>query len=145
MPVNSFNVGRDIAFAIYDNNQQAIVSFSIVTGFERKQEMKEIKVDGLDGVVRYAFLPNGWKGSIEIDRANNSVDRFFATMEALYYSGANVLGGTIQETITEADGTITQFRYERVAFHLSEAGNWKGDAAVKMKIEIAASFRKLVG
>lgn len=144
MPVNSFNVGRDVSFNIYDTNSQSIVSFSIVTGIDRKAEMSEVKVKGIDGIVRHAFIPDGWRGTIEVDRADASVDNWFAYLEELYFSGRNVLGGNIQETITEVDGSISQWIYDRVAFKLTDAGAFKGDSAVKMKIEFAGSRRRRV-
>jgi hypothetical protein len=50
----------------------------------------------------------------------------------------------ITETITEVDGSISQWRYEGVMFAMPEHGNWKGDAKVSQRLEWCASFRKLV-
>lgn len=144
MPVNDFNVGRDLTFDIFDPNDGGVIEFKTITGFERKQEASEVKVKGIDGIVRYGYLPDGWSFSMELARAGNEVDDYFTRLENLYYGGQNVLSGQITETITEVNGTISQYRYERVVMQLSDAGSVKGDAEVKMKIDGKASRRRKV-
>lgn len=144
MPTSDFNVGRDVQFTFFDNNAQAIVSFDIVVGFDKKQESAEVKVKGIDGICRYAYLPDGWKGTLEIDRADRTADDYFARLEDMYYEGKTVLNAQITETINERDGTISQYRYERVVAKLSDAGKAEGDKPIKMKIDWAASRRRIV-
>lgn len=144
MPVNDFNVGRDITFDIFDPNTGGIIEFKTITGFERKQETSEVKVKGIDGIVRYGYLPDGWSFSLELARAGTEIDDYFTQLENLYYGGKNVLSGQITETVTEIDGNISQYVYERVVMHLSDAGAVKGDAEVKMKIEGKASRRRKI-
>lgn len=144
MPVNNFNVGRDVAFDLFDANTRQIIRPSIVTGFDSKQMTQRVQVKGLDGVVRFAELPEGWEGTIELERGDSVLDDFIANQEASYYQGANVLAGQITETITEKDGSVTQYRFEGCAFKLSDGGSWKQDAAVKMKLDWVASKRRKV-
>jgi len=142
MPVGDFNVGRDVTFSIADGNTAVpILQFSIVTSFDRKAEMVEIKVKGIDGVCRYFYLPDGWKGSIELERAGPEADDFFSTLEQLYYDGRTVLWGQIIETIQEVGGNISQYRWTRVTMKLSDAGKLEGDKSIKIKIDWAASRR----
>jgi hypothetical protein len=144
MPVNDFNVGRDVTFTIFDKNGGVIVDFNIITGFDRKQKTNEIKVKGIDGTIRYAFTPDGWEGTIELDRADSNADAYFAQLEELYFSGANVLAGQITETTTEVSGNITQFRYERTVMAFDDAGKIEGDKEIKLKIKWAASRRRKI-
>lgn len=144
MPVNNFSVGRDIALDIYDRNSQAVIKVAQITGFDAKQRTTRVEIKALDGVVRFLEIPQGWEGSMDLERANNLLDDFIATLETVYYSGGNVLSANITETITEPDGTISQYRFEGCIFKLSEGGSWKGDAAVKQKLDFAASKRKKV-
>ena len=144
MPVNDFNIGRDVTFTVFDKNQNAIVDFNIVDKFDRKQKTNEIKVKGIDGIVRYAFTPDGWEGTIELVRADSGVDVYFAQLEELYYSGQNVLAGQITETITEVNGGLSQFRYERVVMAFDDAGTIEGDKEIKLKIKFAASRRRVI-
>lgn len=141
MPINGFNVGKDVQININrpDGSQ---VSFSIVTSFEAREITKGIESKGIDGIDRYGEIPSGWEGSIEIDRGNVNMDALFDYLEGLYYSGQNVPGGTITETITEADtGAISQWRFTGVAFKLDEHGSFKGDQKVSQKLSWKASRR----
>lgn len=142
MPINGFTIGRDVSLTF--NLPQGPVTFSNLTGFTRRQISTRIESKGLDGVDRYGEIPSGWEGSIEIDRANANMDRAFAALENLYYSGQNVPGSTISETITEVDGTITAFRYDDIAFKFTNAGDARGDAKVVQTSDWVASRRRLL-
>lgn len=142
MPINGFTIGRDIAINI--TMPQGPVRFSNVTGFTKKQNSTAIDSKGLDGTDRFGEIPSGWEGTIEIDRANSNLDRAFAYLEGLYYAGQNVPSSSISETITEADGSVTQFRYTGVAFKFDNAGDAKGDTKVTQTFSWKASRRRLV-
>lgn len=139
MPVNGFTIGRDVAVDI--NMPQGPVRFSNVTGFEAKPMQSGIESKGLDGTDRFGTIPGGWQGSIDIDRANANVDIVFDQLEVLYYSGQNVPAGSITETITEPDGSITQWRYIGVAWTYEEHGSFQGDQKVSQKASWKASRR----
>jgi len=140
MPVNNFNVGRDVTLQIvgYDGTIQ---NFTLQTSFDGKQETHQIKVLGMDGTVRFLELPAGWTGSMAFDRQDSSLDVYFANLESGYYSGVNAQAATITETIAEVDGSTTQWRYTGVVFRLDDAGSWKGDSQVNMKMSWSASRR----
>jgi hypothetical protein len=142
MPVGGFTIGRDVSIII--NMPQGPVKFSNVTGFTKQQISTGIESKGLDGVDRFGEIPSGWQGTIEIDRANNNLDLAFAFLENLYYSGVNVPASTISETTTEANGTVTQFRFVGVAFKFDNAGDAKGDAKVTQTFSWKASRRRPV-
>lgn len=142
MPVAGFSIGRDVAIII--NMPQGPVTFSNLTGFTRTQISTGIESKGLDGVDRFGEIPSGWSGNIEIDRANGNLDRAFAYLEGLYYSGQNVPPSTINETTTESNGTLTQFRYTGVAFKFDNAGDAKGDAKMTQTFSWKASRRRLI-
>lgn len=139
---NAFNVGHDIAITF--NLPQGPVAFSILTDHGRKQNTKSVESHGIDGVCRYIEIPGGYEGTIEIDRASPALDQAIAYLEGLYFSGAVVPYSTISETISEIDGSITQWQFTNVAFRAEDLGSWKGDAKVTQKLGWKASFRKQV-
>lgn len=144
MPMNGFNVGRDVSLDVIGRNGQ-IASFNLITAFDAKQLTDKVSIRGIDGVVRFLELPGGWDGSFAIARADRVLDDFIADLEDAYYSGANVKASFITETITEPNGSISQWRYEGVMFKLDDAGSWKGNADVQMKLSwVASRKRKLI-
>lgn len=140
MPVSGFTVGRDVSVDIV-SAKKGLVRFPIKTGFSRKQESVELKSKGLDGVIRFGTIPDGWTGSIDVDRASSELDDYFAEAEADYYSGKNIDTVSITETITEPTGAVTQYRYTGVALKYSDAGALKGDDKVTQKVDWMASKR----
>lgn len=143
MPFNSFSIGRDVVIDVITPN--GILNLPVTTtGFEAKPEYNKIASIALDGINREAQIPKGWRGSVTLDRQNNAIDAFFAQQEAGYYGGQNVLTGTITETIQEADGSVSQYRYVGVSFSFDEAGKKTGDNKIEQHIGFFASQRQQV-
>lgn len=139
MPVNGFSVGRDISLDIV--GPSGPIRFSLITGFQSKQDITEQKVKGLDGITRHVRFPDGWSGSFDIERQDSTIDDYFSQLEDNYYAGLNETPLTITETITEVNGATTQYRYMNVLLKLDDAGHWEGDKTVKLKVSFVAARR----
>lgn len=137
-----FNTGRDVSVDVVGPN--GIISLSLVTDFNSHQAISKLKSAGLDGVTRYYNVPDGWMGSISIDRADRNLDDLIQLYEATYYTGGTFTYGSITETVQEVNGTISQFRFVNVVFSCSDAGNWRKDSNVTPKLDWEASRRILV-
>jgi len=144
MPVNTgfgvLNIGKDVVLDLVGPNGQTI-AINITNGFTSKQDAKALDSKGLDGINRVASLPDTWSGDFSIDRSGSGVDDMIAAIEAQYFNTGVLNNFRITQTISEANGTITQYRYDGVAISLPDAGDWKGDAFVKQKISWKASKR----
>jgi hypothetical protein len=46
--------------------------------------------------------------------------------------------------INEVDGSVSTYQFDSVVFKLASAGLWKGDQAVKQKLEFFAARRQRV-
>lgn len=141
--VGDLSIGKDIAIDIVRPNGQ-ILRLGNVTAFDRKPITKQVNSDGIDGVPRKGVIPGGWKLKLDVDREGPDADNWWAAYEDDYFNNVPVENVTITETISEPDGTISQFRYMGVALHFSDAGNWKADAVTKMTLEGEAAFRKRI-
>ena len=144
MPINSLSVGRDVVLDIIDPSNGGILAWSALTAFQSRQQTRRLQSIGLDGTNKFAEIPQGWEVSFSLDRSSSAVDDYFATVEDGYFTGLNYLGVLVTETISEVDGTTSQYRYENLALKLADAGNKSGDNLVKMKIEGIASRRRKV-
>jgi hypothetical protein len=142
MPINSFSIGRDTQLVVI--GPAGRVDLTHVTGFEAKQKTHQIRVDKLDGTQIAAELPRGWDGTFEIERGSSAADDFIAAAEASYYASGQVPFGTLYQYVTEVDGSTSTYQYDSVVFRLSNAGQWKGDASVKQKLEFFAARRQRV-
>lgn len=142
MAINTFSVGRDIAIDIVGPGGPVV--FSLITTFDAKPMYDHIKIKGLDGVSRHQELPDGWELSIGLERQDDSVKSFFVDLEAQYFNGQSIQPAAITETITNPDGSLSQYRYEQVVFKFDDAGSWAGNQSVKQKISASASRCKKV-
>jgi len=142
MATNTFSVGRDCQVVVI--GPAGRVDLSHVTGFDSRQLTHPIRIDRLDGMQLAAELPKGWEGSFELERGSSAIDDFIAASENQYHTGGYVQPGTLYQYVAEADGSTSTYQYEGVVFHLVNAGQWKGDAAVRQKLEFFAARRKRV-
>jgi hypothetical protein len=141
MPANGFTVGKDISLTIVTPSGTLNLPVT-TTSFDSKPSYNKQRTVCLDGVNRGFNAPTGWDLTFQLDRSSSVVDDFFAQQEAGYFAGQDTLTGSISETITEANGATSQYRYTGVILALDDAGKFTGDAKVSQTISAFAS-RKL--
>lgn len=139
MPINGFSIGKDLILTVVTS--AGPLNLSLITNFKSKQDTTEEKIKGLDGITRHVRFFEGWSGNFDIQRQDHAADDYFSQLEADYYAGVQETEVTITETITEVDGSVTQYRYREVLLKMDDAGEWKGDAAVKQMLSFIASRR----
>lgn len=145
MPLNDFNIGNDWTIDIFDPINGGIQSWSLQTGFSKKQNSTRVTSNGLDGLTRIADIPDTWEGTLTFDRASSAIDNYFAARDEAYYAGRVQPPCTITETIREVDGGITQWRYEGVSLTYDNGGNAQGKDKVEVSVNwIAGRRRKVV-
>jgi hypothetical protein len=140
MPFNSFSIGKDVTIDVM--TPSGLLQLPVtVTQFNMDPIYKDINCATLGGEVLESALPAGWRGSIMLDRQDGTVDDFFAQYEAGYYAGQNIQWSQITETISEADGSISQYRYTKCSLKFEKAGDKKGDDKISQTIGVFASKR----
>lgn len=141
MTINSLSVGKDVVITITDANGP--VTIPRIKSFNSKQKTSNRETVALDGINRHVNIPQGWEGDFELERNNYLLDNYIANLEANYYAGKNLPTLTITETINEYDGSVTQWQYVGVAITY-DAGTWKGDDYVTLKISFSAQQRNKI-
>ncbi len=149
MPANSFSTGRDCQLVVIgpsgpNGEAGRRVDLTHVTGFESRQLTHPIRIDRLDGIHIAAELPKGWEGHFEIERGSSAADDFADELEQAWHVNGVLEGGTLYQYVNEADGSISTFQFDGAVFKLASAGQWKGDASVKQRLDFFASRRKRV-
>jgi hypothetical protein len=139
MPLNGFSVGRDVALTIV--TAKGPLTLNLITAFTCEQDTSDQMVKGLDGVPRPIRHFNGWRGRFELERADSTLDDYFAGLEADIFSGLSEQPATLTETIAELSGAVSQYRFTGVLLKLDGAGEWRGDQAVRQSLSFIASRR----
>ena len=142
MGISVFSVGRDAQLVII--SPYGRIDLSHVTGFESRQLTQSVRVSRLDGNHLGMELPKGWEGTFEVERGDSVMEDFMARMEQEFFNGSMAGYSTLYQYVSEVDGSVSTFQYESVVFRLANAGQWKGDAPVKQKLEFFASRRRRI-
>lgn len=143
MPINGISVGRDVV--VNFNDQKGLIITCRLKKFTSKQKVTARETPALDGINRHVNIPMGWEGSFDMERTSSVMDDYFHNLENnIYYQGKNMTTITITETITEADGTVTQYQYLGVVLNLDEAGSWQADEYITQRCTFSAEKRKKV-
>lgn len=137
MPLNGLSSGIDHKLTFTDAN--GVQNFTIIENFTSKEDATTDKLVAMDGTVRHPKFHQGWSGSFVLERNSNFMDNYIAAQEAAYYQGLDQINLTITETITENNGTVSQYQYLQVVIYLEDAGNWSGTEIVKQSASFVAS------
>ncbi len=142
MAISVFSVGRDTQLVVIAPS--GTINLAHVTAFDSRQVTQSVRVNRLDGNQMGMELPKGWEGSFELERGDSVVEDFIATTEQSFFNGSVGTTNSMYQYISEIDGSTSTYQYDFVVFRLSNAGAWKGDAAVKQKLEFFASRRRRI-
>ena len=142
MAISTFSVGRDTQLVVIGPSGR--MDLAHVTAFDSRQITHSVRVNRLDGNQMGLEVPKGWEGSFELDRGDSVVEDFIANLEQSYFSGTSTGSSSMYQYVSEVDGSTSTFQYDSVVFHLSNAGQWRGDIAVKQKLEFFASRRRRI-
>jgi hypothetical protein len=140
MPANGFTVGKDVSIKIITpagNFELPITTKS----FDKKPRYNTQIGVYINGEALGFNAPTGWDLTFAVDRSSSVVDDFFAAQEAGYFAGLDTLTASVTETITEANGSVSQYRFTKVILKLDDAGNYVGDAKVNQAVSAFASRR----
>jgi hypothetical protein len=137
-----FNVGHDAVIDIVDGATGLVItSFPPTTHFSFQQITQTDESSPVNEKPLFREIPKGWRGTIEYDRRDPSIDLYFASQEAAYWAGVGYFPGTITQTTTEQDGTTSTFKYNGAALKYDDAGSFKAADKVMVRLSWMASDR----
>jgi hypothetical protein len=139
MLISAFSVGRDAQLVVIAPSGR--IDLNHVTAFESRQITQSLRVNRLDGNHIGMELPKGWEGSFELERGDSTVEDFIAATEQDFFNGVLSATSSMYQYVSEVDGSVSTYQYDSVVFRLTNAGQWKGDSAVKQKLEFFSSRR----
>ena len=143
MPVSGYTIGQDIKIEIVLPDE-GILTLSKIISFNATPTMTNKTIQPMNGSPVILTFHEGWTGTLEGERDDDSVDSFWAQREAEYYAGQDILAGTITQTIKEKDGTLSRYLFTKVQFRLEDAGAYKGNDSVMWRMTFDAGRRQKV-
>ena len=137
MPQNGYSIGRDVTIAVILPDGTPL-RLGKVTGFMAKQDTTDQRIKPLDGTTDNLRFYDGWSGNFKLERRGPELDNYFEQLERNYYAGADEPQATMQQTIVEPGGGVSQFRYERVLLKFDDPGEWSADKSVNQAVSFMA-------
>ncbi len=137
-----FNIGRDVSVVLI--GPLGRVDLKNVVGFDEKQTTHKVKSRPLAGPPMQADIPDGWSGTIHVERASSVADDALSAAEASFWAGGVLGAWQVYRFVNEVDGSSSTYRYDGCAVSLTDAGTWSADAVVKQTIAFEASTRTRV-
>lgn len=141
-PLNGLSTG--IQHQLQFNDSTGVKQFVAIESFTTKYETARIKKIALDGVIRFKLLQQGLSGSFKIQRISPIMEQYFTEQSALYYSGLDQNPITINETIFENNGSVTQYQYINGVLVFDDAGTWSGTDTVDQMISFECALKNKV-
>ena len=142
MPAATFSLGKDIQ-AIIITPEGGRLNIKNITKFTQNWNTKKVTSAPLNGPPQQADLPAGWNCEVDFDRADNTVDAYFALREAAFWAGQAYANGTSYIYITEIDGSQSRYQFNNCSFSFN-AGSWTAEDKVSQKIMFFASTRTAI-
>lgn len=137
MALQGLTSGIDVTLNFTDVN--GILRFALLESFTGSEQADVTPFRQINGITSLPEFHSFWQGSFITGRNSNVIDAYFATKEAIYYSGGDQLPVTISKTIKEADGSISQMQWTNVTLKYEDIGTYSGGEIVKQHISWMAS------
>jgi len=139
MPVNAMNTGVDYTLSYYDGNAGALIDLGDVQSVTIAAQKHNIKTTPYNGVPRYGYVPDGYAIHFTITRNKSTLEDLMVTFSQNFNAGNVLSPGYLNETINNADGTVSRYQYTNLVVFLTDHGDIKREAVVTLKLEAMAS------
>jgi len=144
MPISGQTVGRDVSWVINTAEGQLKLSQNFIIDFEAMPEAKLDKFLPVSGIINPLVYHEGYSVKMSVARTDNTLDNFWAALEAAYFAGVDVPAGTIYETIVENNGSVSQYAYLNVQLKIDTFGERKGNDYITVKFSGFAARREIL-
>mgnify|MGYP003386510864 CR=1 FL=1 len=143
--VAGFNIGKEVSLDLV-HPTLGIIPFGLLMNFTSRPMKNRLQstpiTNGGKSIFRIVYT--GWEGAFEIDRSNGVPDALMALLEANFYGGQPETYFLITETISNPDSSIDEYRFRNAVIEPEDAGSWKAEEKVTIKLAFAASIREKV-
>jgi hypothetical protein len=139
VPVNGMNVGVDYNITYYDSTSGALINLGDVQDVKIVALKHDISSKPFNQLPRYGYVPDGYKVDFTITRSSSILEDLMVRFSQSFNAG-NVQGaGYLNETIVNADGSVSRYQYTNFVVFLTSHGDISRDKVVTLTLEGMAS------
>lgn len=139
MPVNGMSVGVDYSFTYYDGASGQLVNFGDIQNIVITELKHDVKNMPYNDDPSYGYVPDGFRIEFTVTRTGSNIEDFQVAKDNAFRNGQVQPPGFLNETVTDPDGTVHRYQYQKCVIFLTDHGNVSRDKAVTLKVEGYAS------
>jgi len=140
MSLDGLSAGQSVKLTITDPS--GVKKFELLRSFKSKQVSNIESRVYIDGRTRHPKFYKGWEGTFEFDRGSSAIDDYFNQQESAYYLGGDQINCTITQTITEINGSTSQYVFSDVVLNYDDAGTASGEEVITQSVSFECSRRQ---
>jgi hypothetical protein len=133
------NVGVDYSISYFDANSGSLIDLGDVQNVVITKQKHDIASRPFNAVPRFGYIPDGYKISFTITRAVSTLEDLQITVDQNFNAGAVQAPGYLNETVNNADGSVSRYQYTNFVFVLTDHGDISREKVVTLKAEGMAS------
>jgi hypothetical protein len=141
MPINGMNVGVDYTLAYFSPTTGALVNLGDVQNVTITYMKHDIASRPYNAPPKFGFVPDGYRLTFTITRAISTLEDLMVTFEQNFNTGQLISAGFINETIKNADGTVSTYQYTSVVIFVTDLGDISREKTITLKVEAMASTK----
>src|SRR3978361_1233623 len=135
MSVNGMNVGTDYSLSYFDGNSGTLVDLGDVKDVKITAQKHDIKSTPYNRVPRFGYVPDGFKIDFTITRTGSVLEDLMVTLSANFNAGLVNKPGFLNQSVNNADGTVSRYQYTGFVIFLSDHGDISREKTVSLKLE----------
>jgi hypothetical protein len=133
------NVGVDYTLTYYDATSGSLVNLGDVQDVKITANKHDIKSSPYNQVPRFGYVPDGYKIDFTITRAVSTLEDLMVAFSKNFNAGNVQAPGYLNETINNADGSVSRYQYTNFVVFLTSHGDISREKVVTLVLEGMAS------
>jgi hypothetical protein len=126
MTTYSWTVGENFSVMVDLRGTGNLVPLPLETGFDITENISSTTVDPLQGPVSTEISFKNWSGKIMAVRTDTTYDDYRDAIQSAKAAGVKVAKGSIHYSISENDGSTTDYLLSNVVFVLGQTAASSG-------------------
>lgn len=138
------SVGKDYSFGYYDANTGGMVDLGSIQVIGVSQPKHDIENRPYNDDPTFGYIGDGYRFSFSITRTSSVLEDFVLNLQERFRSGQAINPGYLTETISNSDGSVTRYIYEKFVFWINDLGSIQRETVVKISGEGKASRKRKI-
>jgi len=133
------NVGVDYSISYFESVSGGLINLGDVQNVSIAAQKHDINSRPYNQVPRFGYIPDGFRVNFTITRNGSILEDMMVALSAAFNVGAVQTPGYLNETIINADGSISRYQYTNFVVFLTDHGDISREKTVTIKLEGMAS------